>query len=165
MRHWFARYRISNALDRGALGPLLAGGHVSRCPVCQAYARDLQSLHARLSRGAPSAPAPIVAAARRRRWPLLAGPAFALAAAAALALSLSSGSAPTRVAPVVVAPVPPAPRVVRVRDVADRVSAVLANDDTPLDAELHDLIQDGRRGLDAVLATAGLRRAQTGRSN
>lgn len=163
MRHWFARYRISNALDRGALGRPLARGHASRCPACQAYARDLQSLHARLRAGAPSAPAPIVAAARRPRWPLLAVPAFA--AAAALALSLSSGSAPTRVAPDVVAPVPPAPRVVRVRDVADRVSAALAADDTPLDAELHDLIQDGRRGLDAVLATAGLRRAQAGRSN
>jgi hypothetical protein len=45
-----------------------------------------------------------------------------------------------------------------VRDVADRVSALLASS-TPLDVELNALLRDGRRGLDAVLATGGLRRA------
>jgi hypothetical protein len=44
---------------------------------------------------------------------------------------------------------------IRVRRVADSVSQVLAN--TPLETELDDLIHDGRRGLDAVLATGGLR--------
>ena len=44
---------------------------------------------------------------------------------------------------------------VRMRRVADSVSQVLAN--TPLETELDDLIHDGRRGLDAVLATGGLR--------
>jgi hypothetical protein len=148
MRHWYTRYRISNALDRGTLAAVLSGGHASRCQACRAHARELESLHALLSAGAPSAPRPILTAARRPRWPLLvAAPALALAAAVVLAVSSTSVAPPAHERPVV-----------HLGDVTDRVSAMLARSDTPLESELQNLVRDGRRGLDAVLATGGLHR-------
>jgi hypothetical protein len=156
MRHWYTRYQISNAIDQGTLAARLARGHAARCPSCQAFARALQALHARLTGGAPAAAVPVRAAARRPRWVLIAAP-LALGATAAIVISLGLRGAPPPVDDPI-AGVPPAGSVVRVRDVTDRVSAVLASS-TPLDAELNDLLRDGRRGLDAVLATGGLRRA------
>jgi hypothetical protein len=150
MRHWYTRYRISNAIDRGTLAALLSGGHASRCSGCQAHAQKLQSLHVRLSVGAPSAPVPLRAAARRPRWRLLVTAPVALATAALVVLAVSSPSA--------VAPPPHARRFLHVSDVTDRVSAMLARSDTPLESELQNLVHDGRRGLDAVLATGGLHR-------
>jgi hypothetical protein len=89
---------------------------------------------------------------------LVAAP-LALAATAVIALSLGAREpVPPVRDPIAMLPPPPGP-VVRVRDVADRVTAVLASTSTPLDSELNDLLRDGRRGLDAVLATGGLRRA------
>jgi hypothetical protein len=153
MRHWYTRYRMSNALDRGTLAALLSVGHASRCPDCRAHARVLESLHALLSSGAPSAPRPPLAAARRPRWPLLvAAPALALAAA----VVLSVGSARDPV--VVVAPPAHERPAVHLGDVTERVSAMLARSETPLESELQNLVHDGRRGLDAVLATSGLNR-------
>jgi hypothetical protein len=158
MRHWYTRYQISNAVDQGTLAARLAHGHAARCPSCQAFARDLQALHARLTDGAAAAPVPVRAVARRPRWVLLAAP-LALGATAAVAIALGArGAAPPihdPIGPIVEAPRPAG--VVRVRDVTDRVSALLAST-TPLDAELDDLLHDGRRGLDTVLATGGLRR-------
>lgn len=157
MRHWYTRYQISNAVDQGTLAARLAHGHAARCPSCQAFARELQALHLRLTDGAAEAPVPARRVARRPRWVLLAAP-LALGATAAVAISLGArGAAPIHEA-IVEAP-PPAGTVVHVRDVADRVSALLASSSTPLDVELNALLHDGRRGLDAVLATGGLRRA------
>ncbi len=150
MRHWYTRYRISSALDEGTLANLV-DGHLSRCSACQAHARDLQSLHARLSLGAPSAPPPALSAASRRRRPLLVAAPLAAAFAAAIAFSVGP-STPTPEAPVV-----PAPYTLDLRDLTQRVSALLATRDVPLDAELENLIHDGRRGLDEVLSRSGLR--------
>jgi hypothetical protein len=152
MRHWYARYQLSNAVDRGTLAARLAHGHAARCPSCQAFARELAALHARLAGGVAEAPVPARAVARRPRWLLVAAP-LALGATAAVAIALGTHEpAPVR-APIISAQ--PA-AVVRVRDVADRLSAALVGS-TPLDAELRDLIHDGRRGLDVVLASGGLR--------
>lgn len=160
MRHWYTRYQLSNALDQGTLAARLARGHAARCASCQSFARDLEALHACLAHGAPEAPAPVGPAARRPRWWIGAAP-LALGAAAAVALSLGSHGAPLPTpAPVVELPSLPAASAVRVRDVADRVSAVLARSSSPLDSELDDLLRDGRRGLDAVLASGGLRRPE-----
>src|SRR5262249_8247002 len=98
--------------------------------------------------------------ARRPRWPLLVMAPVA-ASAAVIALVVGTGGGP--VGPVVDVPATPSlsssvqafETLVRVRRVADSVSQVLAN--TPLETQLDDLIHDGRRGLDAVLATGGLR--------
>jgi hypothetical protein len=84
---------------------------------------------------------------------LVAAPVTACAAAV-IVIVVGTGGGP---AIDVVPPLVPAPgALVRVRDVADRVSQVLGN--TPLETELDALLHDGRRGLDAVLATGGLRR-------
>lgn len=157
MSHWYTRYRISAALDEGTLAALRAGGHLARCPRCQAHARELESLHARLALGAASAPVPRVPVARRARRPLLVAVPLALAAAALIALALGLPGAPSRVTRVAT-PSPPALPELRVRDLADRVSALLARSDAPLESELQNLIHDGRRGLDAVWARTGLRR-------
>jgi len=155
MRHWYARYQLSNAVDQGTLAARLAHGHAARCPSCQAFARELERLHARLAGGAAEAPVPVRAVVRRPRWVLVAAP-LALGATAAVAISLATPDAEPVPAPI--ASARPA-AVVRVRDVADRLSAALVGS-TPLDSELDDLIRDGRRGLDVVLASGGLRRAK-----
>ncbi|MEO7731399.1 MAG: hypothetical protein ABIY55_10530, partial [Kofleriaceae bacterium] len=68
MRHWYTRYQLSNAVDRGTVAARLAQGHAARCPSCQAFARGLEALHARLAGGAAAAPAPARGVARRPRW-------------------------------------------------------------------------------------------------
>jgi hypothetical protein len=153
MRHWYSRYRISNAIDEGTLAALRGGGHVSRCAACQAYARDLEALDGRLARGAGSAPAPAV----RARRPLRIAAPLALAAAAVVALVVAARRTPVPVEQVA-STRPAAMPVLDVRDLAGRVSALVAMSDAPLDAELRDLIRDGRRGLDTVVARSGLRR-------
>jgi hypothetical protein len=87
----------------------------------------------------------------------VAGP-LALGTAAVVALVVATGGerAPE------LAEAPPAIEVSavlgRLRGLADRVSRVFEN--TPLETELDDLIHDGRRGLDAVLAAGGLDRPE-----
>jgi hypothetical protein len=158
MRHWYTRYRISNAVDQGTLTAALARGHAARCTSCQRFARDLHALHARLCDAASTAPVPGRAAARPSRWWLGAAP-FALAAAAVAAITLGARDpAPPARDPVAVVQVRGGGSpITRVRDAAAQVSAVLASASTPLDVELRALIHDGRRGLGAVLATGGLR--------
>jgi hypothetical protein len=158
MRCWYTRWQMSSALDRGDLASRMGRGHAAGCAACQAFGHALEALDARLSRGAPAAPVPVVVTPRapRARWPLLvAGP---LAAAAAITIVVGTRGTPVgpviddRGTPVVVRVDEPLAPVHRV---ADRVSQVFAN--TPLETELDALIHDGRRGLDAVLATGGLR--------
>lgn len=160
MRCWYTRWQISNALDRGDLASYMTRGHAAGCASCQAFGSALTSLDAGLARGAPTAPTPARAPRRTRRPWLVAAPLALGAAAAAIALGLDLGGAPTQ--PVAVEPQPPpvqlAGTMVLVRGVADQFSQALAN--TPLDTELQALLHDGRRGLDAVLATGGLRRTQ-----
>jgi len=83
----------------------------------------------------------------------VAGPVAALAAAA-LVLAIGSGGPPTQPVPPPMA-IQPEPSPGLARGLADRVTQAFAK--TPLDTELDDLIHDGRRGLDAVLAAGGLR--------
>ncbi len=155
MRCWYTRWQMSNALDRGDLAVHLARGHAAGCAACHAFGHALASLDARLSAGAGAAAVPI-RAPRRARWPLLlAGPALAAAAAVAIVISTSDELVAPDVAPPSVAVTDP---LAGVRRVADRVSQVFAN--TPLETELADLIHDGRRGLDALLATGGLDQPQ-----
>jgi hypothetical protein len=153
MRCWYTRWQMSNALDQGDLASRMGRGHVAGCAACQAFGHSLAGLHARLSRGAHAAPVP-VRVTRRVRWPLLVAAPVAACAAVVIIIAVGPGGGPA------VDVVPPsagtsAP-LVRVRDVADRVAQVLGN--TPLETELDALLHDGRRGLDAVLATGGLRR-------
>jgi hypothetical protein len=159
MRCWYTRWQMSNALDQGDLASRMGRGHAAHCASCQAFGHALGSLHARLSRGAPAAVVPVSVARRARRPWLLAGPVGA-AAAAAIAIAVSTGGGPVDpVAPVAGAPPPlvhDAEPLARMLRAADRVSQVFAN--TPLETELDDLLHDGRRGLDAVLASGGLRR-------
>lgn len=153
MRHLYTRYQLSNALDRGDLPTALSRGHAARCASCRAYAARLQSLHASLQVGAASAPVPLAAAARRPRSSFLVAAPLVLGVAAAIALWPSRSSTPVGAGPRLAAtPVP------HLRAVTDRVSAMLARSDAPLEAELVNLIDDGRRGLDVVLASGGLRR-------
>ena len=155
-RCWYMRWQMSNALDRGDLASRMGSGHAAGCAACQAFGHALGSLHDQLSRGVHAAPVPVVVA-RRPRWPLL---VMAPVAASAVVIALAVGTGGGPAGPVADVP-PPSSSVqafetlVRVRRVADSVSQVLAN--TPLETELDDLIHDGRRGLDAVLATGGLR--------
>jgi len=153
MRCWYTRWQMSNALDRGDLASRMRRGHAAGCASCQAFGHALESLHARLSRGAHAAAVPVLAV-RRARWRLLvAGPV----AVAAAAIALAVGTRGTRVDPVSDAPslVEAPASLVRVRRVADRVSQVFAN--TPLETELDALVHDSKRGLDVLLATGGLR--------
>jgi hypothetical protein len=156
MRCWYARWQMSNALDRGDLASRMDRGHAAGCASCQAFGDALASLHARLSGGAHAAAVPVFVA-RRARWPfLVAGP---MAVGAAVAIAIAAGTGGGHVEPA--ADVPMAASVaapdslVRVSRIAARVSQAFAN--TPLEAELDNLIHDGRRGLEAVLATGGLR--------
>jgi predicted anti-sigma-YlaC factor YlaD len=158
MRCWYTRWQMSDALDRGELASLasrMARGHAAGCASCQAFGQALAQLHTRLSRDAHEAavPAPV---ARRSPW-RVAGP---LAAGAAAVVAIAVGTGGGHQGPV--ADLPPSPQapaaLVRMRGLADRVSQAFAN--TPLDTELANLIHDGKRGLDAVLATGGLRRPQ-----
>jgi hypothetical protein len=156
MRCWYSRWQISNALDRGELASRMARGHAAGCASCQAFGRALGSLHADLSRGAHTAtrPLPLV---RRARRPLFVAGSLAVGAAAAIAIAISTTDRPVNPAPAV-SPVAISDPLVRVRGVADRFTQALAN--TPLDTELDALIQDGRRGFDAILDTTGLRSTQ-----
>jgi len=152
MRCCYTRWQLSNALDRGELSSRMARGHAARCASCRAFGDDLAALHARLSRDADTAapPRPVV---RRSRW-LVAGP---LAAGAAVAIALAIGA--SRAPDPIDSPPPPAPvqsseALARLQGLADGVSRLFAR--TPLESELDNLVEDGRRGLDAVLATGGL---------
>ena len=149
---------MSNALDGGDLASRMAHGHAARCASCQAFGRSLGSLHADLSRGAHAATRPMPARPARvglARRPLLVAGTLALGGAAAIVISLDTADAPIAPAPTV-SPIALSDSVERVRGVADRFSEALAK--TPLDTELEALISDSKRGLDAVIATSGLRR-------
>lgn len=154
MRCWYTRWQLSSALDRGELSSRMSRGHAARCASCQAFGADLAALHARLSRGADTAPPPQVRRARSR-W-LIAAP-LAAAAAAAIAIGVDRGPEP-------VAEVPPPARVptsevvAGLRGIAASVSQVFQH--SPLESELDNLVDDGKRGLDAVLATGGLGRSR-----
>jgi len=151
MRCWYTRWQLSQALDHGDFEARVARGHAARCAACQAHGRALAALHAQLARGAPRAPAPpAVTHGLRRR--LLVGAPLAIGAAAVF-VALSSGEPAQQLAgggP----PLPVAGALGEMRSVTDRVGRALAR--TPLDTELDDLIADGKRGLDAVLALGGL---------
>jgi hypothetical protein len=156
MRCWYTRWQMSNALDGGDPGFQISGlahGHAARCASCQAFARSLGALHADLARSAHTAtrPVPVVRSARR---PLIVAGTLALGGAAALVLALGTADPPTAPTPAET-PVAITDPLARVRSVADRFSQALVK--TPLDTELEALIEDGKRGLDAVLATSGLR--------
>ena len=158
MRCWYTRWQMSNALDRGELGPRLARGHAARCAGCQAFGRALGSLDDRLSREAhAAAPPPPVARPARSRW-WIAAP-LAVGAAAVLAIRVA-GVAPSGPSTQISAAVPPgqvSEALGQIRGLADRVSQAVTTARTPLDTELDNLIHDGRRGLSAVLETGGLR--------
>jgi hypothetical protein len=143
MRCLYARWRLSNALDRGELDAAAGKGHVASCARCQAHVRALRTLDARLQDGAALAPEP---AAPRRR--LLVAPLVLAAAAAGIAvIALRSPSDP----PEETVAAMPSPALDNVRRVADRVTEAVTAERTSLDAELDALAEDGRRGLDAAL--------------
>ena len=160
MRCWYTRWQMSNALDRGELASSMARGHAARCASCQAFGHGLASLHDRLSRDAHTAAAPPPVARRARSPWLVAGP-LAAGTAAVIAVVVATGGRsqpPPAVAPSI--QVSQISEVLgQIRGVADRVSQAVVNSRTPLDTELDNLIDDGKRGLDAVLKTGGLRRA------
>jgi hypothetical protein len=140
----YARWRLSNALDRGELDAEASKGHVASCARCQAHVRALRALDAQLLDGAALAPEP---AAPRRR--LLVAPLVLAGAAAGIAvIVLRSPSDPPRDEIVVAMP---SPALDNVRRVADRVTEAVTAERTSLDAELDALAEDGRRGLDAAL--------------
>jgi hypothetical protein len=170
MRCWYTRWQMSNALDDAQLGARMDRGHAARCASCQAYGHALAELHHRLSHDAHAAVVPVVARRARRPWRLATPIALgAMGALAAIAIGLGVREDPARPAgPVAVIQPPqrstqppidrstePSGPLVRMRGLADRVSQALAK--TPLETELDDLIHDSKRGLDAVLATGGLR--------
>lgn len=152
MRCWYTRWQLSSALDRGELSSRMTRGHAGSCASCRAFGDDLAALHARLSRDSHMAvpPRPVVGRARAR-W-LLVGPLAAGAAAIAIAIGTSRGPDP-RVSPPP-APVPSTEALAGIQGLADRVSQLFVR--TPLESELDNLVDDGKRGLDAVLATGGL---------
>jgi hypothetical protein len=157
MRCWYARWQMSNALDRGDLASRMDRGHVARCAACQAFGRALTALDARLSAGARSAapPQPSHSVVRRPRRPWLVAAPIAALAAAVLVFAIGPAARRTRPAPEVPAMAVAGPDTfVVVSGVADRVTQAVAT--TPLDAELDALLHDGKRGLDAVLAAGGL---------
>jgi hypothetical protein len=169
MRCWYTRWQMSNALDRGELGPLLARGHAARCSGCQAFGTALGSLDDRLSREVHAAPSPSpspspsgVARRARSRWwiaaPLAAGAAAVLALrVAAVDPTEPTGSPGSPGSPTAAVPaVQVSDALVQIRGLADRVSQAVTTARTPLDTELDNLIHDGRRGLAAVLETGGL---------
>lgn len=152
MRCWYTRWQLSSALDRGELASRMSRGHAGRCASCQAHGQALATLDAELAREIHTAtPPPPVARRARVPW-LIAGPLIAGTAAVVLAVTASG-------------PQPPAPpeeplqalqTLVRVRGLAEQFSRAFATT-TPLETELDNLLHDGRRGLDEVLATGGLR--------
>jgi hypothetical protein len=153
---------MSNALDEGGPAAVAARGHAARCARCQAHARALAALHGRLERGAVApgvpAPAPLAAARPRRGW-LAAGGAAVAAAGVVLALR-AGGPAPRTDPPVAIAPAPglpssPEPALPALQRTASRVSHKLAK--VSLETELRALLDDGARGVGAVLASSGLR--------
>jgi hypothetical protein len=179
-----ARWQLSAALDRRGERPRLCAAHLGRCESCQAFARKLEALHARLAANAASAPRP--ALVPRRRWmaPALATSVLAVAAGAALYL-LAPGQ-PRDVDGVAVAPVatprvqddlaePTAPetsggssgsmaltgepeggaQASRGRDALERLS-VLFTEPPRLRAEIDALASDGRRGALAILSLGGV---------
>jgi hypothetical protein len=156
MRCWYTRWQLSSALDRGELSSRMSRGHAARCASCQAFGADLAALHARLSRDADTAPPPR-SQVRPSRW-LIAAPLAAGAAAAAIAIAIGvdRGSGPVAETP------PPQVRtsevVAGLRGIAASVSQVFQH--SPLESELDNLVDDGKRGLDAVLATGGLGRSR-----
>jgi hypothetical protein len=151
MRCWYTRWQMSNALERGDLASRMTHGHAARCTACQAFGHALERLDADLARGARSAARPLIAPPRRRLLPIVAP----LAAAAALVTVIVVNGA-TPIERVVDAPMAPAPGpLIEVRHVAEQLSRALTR--TPLDTELDNLIADGKRGIDAVLAIGGLR--------
>jgi hypothetical protein len=158
MRCWYTRWQMSNALDDGDLASRLAHGHAARCASCQSFGRSLGALHADLARTAHTATRPLPVVHRARR-PLLVAGTLALGGAAALivALGVGIGSGTTETPAQIPSETPVAitDPLARVRSVADRFSQALVK--TPLETELEALIQDGKRGLDAVLATGGIR--------
>jgi hypothetical protein len=162
---------MSNALDGGDLAARMARGHAAGCASCQAFGRSLGALDGELSRTAHTAtrPLPRVRMERRQRRPMLVAGSLAVAAAAVVALAVSTADRPAAPAPAVPPIAINEPRgeprgeapgnsfdesLGRVRVVADRFSRALVK--TPLDTELDALIQDGRRGFDALIDTAGL---------
>jgi hypothetical protein len=151
MRCWYTRWQLSNALDRGELPARQGRGHAARCPSCQAFARSLVALDVRLSCEADAAVAPVTP--ERPRWPWLVGGPLAVATAAviALALGLYERSPPPPPAPLAMQ----APEPIAVRSLAAQV--VRAFTSSPLETELDNLIHDGQRGIDVILATGGLR--------
>jgi hypothetical protein len=155
MRCWYTRWQMSNALDRGELGPLLVRGHAARCAGCQAFGRALGSLDDRLSRDAHAAPppAPVARRARSRWW--IAAP---LAAGAATVLAIAVATVPVSEPPTATVPaVQVSEALGQIGGLADRVSQAVTTTRTPLDTELDNLIHDGKRGLAAVLETGGLK--------
>lgn len=155
MRCWYTRWQLSSALDQGELSPRMSRGHAARCASCQAFGAELAALHARLSRDADTAAPPRPQVQRvRSRW-LVAGPLAAGAAAAiAIAIGVDRGSEPVAETPP--PPVPTSEVVAGLRGIAASVSQVFQH--SPLESELDNLVDDGKRGLDAVLATGGLGR-------
>jgi hypothetical protein len=157
MRCWYTRWQLSSALDRGELSSRMARGHAARCASCQAFGGDLAALHARLSRDSHTAapPRPVVGRTRTR-W-LVAGPLAAGAAGAAAVIAIALGMSP-RPDPLGSLParasVETSEVLARIQGLADGVSQLFAR--TPLESELDNLVDDGKRGLDAVLATGGL---------
>jgi hypothetical protein len=150
----------------------MARGHAVGCASCQAFGRSLGALHAELSHTAHTATRPLPgrseSKARRARRPLLVAGSLAVGAAV-VAIAISTTDRPAGPAPSGPPVATTEPRgdsldeslgwsLGRARGVADRFSQALAR--TPLDSELDALIQDGRRGVDALIDTAGLRPAQ-----
>ena len=154
MRCWYTRWQLSNALDRGELSSRMARGHAARCASCREFGDDLAALHARLSRDSHTAapPRPVVRRARAR-W-LVAGP-LAVGGAAAITLAIAARRGPDPIASPP-APVAPSEVLAHVQGLAEGVTRLFAH--TPLESELDNLVDDGKRGLDAVLATGGLDR-------
>lgn len=145
MRCWYARWQLSNALDRGEVA---ARGHVARCAACAAHARALDALDARLRGGAARAPAPRpVSVERPRRWWLVAAPLAASLATLVIALSLR---APDPSPPPAAASAAPS-QLAGARAVAGRVTRALIAERSPLEVELAALVDEGRRGLDVAL--------------
>lgn len=158
MRCSYTRWKMSSALDDGgaaALEAIAARGHASRCARCQGYARSLGRLHTQLERGARElgVPPPVAGAARPARWPVLAG-GTAMAAMAAVVLVVSGGD---RLPP----PAPPervsGPAGRALQHTAVRVARAATVAGASLETELRALIDDGTRGVGAVLASSGLR--------
>ena len=152
MRCWYTRWQMSNALERGDLAARLDHGHAASCASCQAFGHALEcaarSAVPRRPRAPRRRPRPYGARAGRGSSPR------PLAAGAAVAIVIAIGTG----GPAVDRP-PPSVQAsesfVQMRRAADQLSRALAK--TPLETELDDLLYDGRRGLDAVLATGSLR--------